>query len=215
MTMSFAQARRGELYKAKATPDRLAVRPKSVQFPQPSIETMTDHQLTTDDAPHVGPMRMAIHEAQEAAAAGDVPVGAVIVDGSGRVVARGRNRRELRGDPTAHAEIEALRALGEGRGVNDGGWRCTGLTLYVTLEPCVMCAGALLNARIDRVVYGCRDPKAGATDSLFVIGRDPRLNHRFEVIAGVLAEECSAQLTDFFRARRGGAGGDVVAVSKP
>ena len=176
---------------------------------------MTDHQVTTSDAPHVGPMRMALREAQEAAAAGDVPVGAVIVDSSGRIVARGRNRREERGDPTAHAEIEALRTLGEGRGAKDGGWRCTGLTLYVTLEPCVMCAGAMINARIDRVVYGCRDPKAGATDSLFTIGRDPRLNHRFEVVAGVLADECSAQLRDFFSARRGAADSDVVAVSKP
>ena len=160
-------------------------------------------------------MRAAMQEARKAAAAGDVPVGAVIVDGLGRVVARGRNRREERGDPTAHAEIEALRMLGESRGATDGAWRCTGMTLYVTLEPCVMCAGAMINARIDRVVYGCRDPKAGATDSLFAIGRDPRLNHRFEVVTGVLADECSALLRDFFSARRGAADGDVVAVSKP
>ncbi|MEZ4298056.1 MAG: tRNA adenosine(34) deaminase TadA [Polyangiaceae bacterium] len=143
-------------------------------------------------------MRLALEEAEAAAQAGDVPVGAVLVDASGQVLARGRNRRELDQDPTAHAEIDALRAASRAR--ND--WHLVGCTLYVTLEPCPMCAGALVNARIARVVYGCTDPKAGAVDTLFEIGRDPRLNHRFEVTSGVLADECAAALRRFFAERR-------------
>jgi tRNA(adenine34) deaminase len=143
-------------------------------------------------------MRVALAEAGAAAAAGDVPIGAVIADAAGNVVARGRNRREERHDPSAHAEIEALREAS----ARLARWRLDDLDLVVTLEPCVMCAGALVQARIRRLVYGCRDEKAGAVDSLFVIGRDPRLNHRFEVTSGVLATECSELLRAFFAARR-------------
>jgi tRNA(adenine34) deaminase len=142
-------------------------------------------------------MRLAL---AEAAAPGpdDVPVGAVILDEAGQVVARGRNRREADRDPVAHAEIVAIRqaALALGR------WRLTGLTLVVTLEPCTMCAGAVTAARLDRVVYGAEDAKAGAAGSLWDVLRDTRLNHRPEVIGGVLAEECGALLRDFFAARR-------------
>jgi tRNA(adenine34) deaminase len=139
-------------------------------------------------------MREALAEARQAAAAGDVPVGCVIVDASGRQVARGRNLREVAQDPTAHAEIVALRAAAEAT----GHWRLEGCTLYVTLEPCPMCAGALVNARIPRVVYGAADPKAGAIDSLFEIGRDIRLNHRITSRSGVLAEEAVELLRSFF-----------------
>ena len=142
-------------------------------------------------------MRLAL---TEAAAAGpqDIPVGAVILDETGAVVARGRNRREADRDPTAHAEIVAIRqaALALGR------WRLTGLTLVVTLEPCPMCAGAVTAARLDRLVYGAADPKAGAAGSLWELLRDTRLNHRPEVIGGVLAAECGDLLRDFFTARR-------------
>jgi tRNA(adenine34) deaminase len=144
-----------------------------------------------------GFMAEALSLAREAAAAGEVPVGAVAVL-EGRVVGRGRNRREGDRDPTAHAELlairEAARALGR--------WRLTGLTLVATLEPCAMCMGALVLARVDRLVYGADDPKAGAAGSLLDLSQDPRLNHRFPVERGVLAEECAALLRDFFRARR-------------
>lgn len=139
-------------------------------------------------------MLEAIAEAEAAAAVGDVPVGALIVDATGVVVGRGRNRRELDQDPTAHAEVDALRTAARAL----GHWRLEGATVYVTLEPCPMCAGALVNARVARVVYGCADPKAGAVDTLFTIGRDLRLNHRFAVTAGVLAGECAALLRGFF-----------------
>jgi tRNA(adenine34) deaminase len=144
-------------------------------------------------------MRAALAEAEIAGAAGDVPVGAVIVGPAGTIVARGRNRREQDQDPTAHAEVDALRLAAR----QAGAWRLEGATVYVTLEPCPMCAGALVNARVARVVYGCADPKAGAIDTLFAIGRDARLNHRFEVTSGVLATECAALLRAFFAARRG------------
>ncbi len=143
-------------------------------------------------------MREALAEAEAAAAAGDVPVGAVVVDAAGAVVGRGRNRRELDQDPTGHAEVLALRAAA--RAV--GHWRLEGMTVYATLEPCPMCAGALVNARVARLVYGCADPKAGAVDTLFTIGRDTRLNHRFDVVGGVLAVESAALLKAFFAARR-------------
>ncbi len=143
-------------------------------------------------------MGLALAEADAAAAHQDVPVGAVVADREGMVIAKGHNRREQRADPTAHAEIEALRAAAQ----KLERWRLDDLTLYVTLEPCAMCAGALLNARIERVVYGCRDEKAGALDSLFVVGRDPRLNHRFAVTGGVLAEPCAERLKRFFAPRR-------------
>ena len=128
----------------------------------------------------------------------DVPVGAVILDQAGTVLARARNRREADRDPTAHAEIVAIR---QAAGVI-GGWRLTGLTLVVTLEPCTMCAGAVTAARLGRLVYGAEDPKAGAVGSLWDVLRDPRLNHRPEVIGGVLASECGAVLREFFEARR-------------
>jgi len=149
--------------------------------------------VTEDDAF----MAEALAEARLAAAAGDVPVGAVVVLG-GQIVARGRNRREAASDPCAHAEVEALREAAKAR----ASWRLVGATVYATLEPCPMCAGALVNARIARLVYGCSDPKAGAIDTLFTIGRDPRLNHRFDVTAGVLADACAAELKRFFAARR-------------
>ncbi|MCC6521463.1 MAG: nucleoside deaminase [Polyangiaceae bacterium] len=143
-------------------------------------------------------MREALDEARAAASVGDVPVGAVVLDDGGRVVARGRNRREVLGDPTAHAEIEALRGAAGARGT----WRLDGATLYVTLEPCLMCAGALLQARVARVVFGCADDKSGALESLFVVGRDPRLLHRFAVTGGVLGGECAEVLRAFFALRR-------------
>ena len=142
-------------------------------------------------------MARAIAEAQAAAAHDDVPIGAVVVV-DGEVVASAHNRREVDADPTAHAEILALR---EAAGMR-GHWRLDGATLYVTLEPCAMCAGALVLARLDRVVFGADDPKAGAVGALWDIPRDPRLNHTVEVVRGVEAETCSRLLTDFFAARR-------------
>jgi len=128
----------------------------------------------------------------------DVPVGAVILDGAGTILARARNRREADRDPTAHAEIVAIRQAAAAL----GRWRLTDLTLVVTLEPCTMCAGAVTAARLGRLVYGAEDPKAGAVGSLWDVLRDPRLNHRPEVIGGVLAGECGAVLREFFDARR-------------
>ena len=141
-------------------------------------------------------MRLALAEA--AAAGEDVPVGAVILDEAGTVVARARNRREVDRDPTAHAEMLAIRQAAAAL----GSWRLTGLTLVVTLEPCTMCAGAVVAARIGRVVYGAADPKAGAAGSLWDVLRDRRLNHRAEVVGGILAEECGALLREFFAQRR-------------
>lgn len=143
-------------------------------------------------------MRRALELAEQAGQRGDVPVGAVIVSAQGEELAAGENRREAEQDPTAHAELVALRAAAR----VTGHWRLESATLYVTLEPCPMCAGALVNARIARVVYGTPDPKAGAVDSLFSIGRDARLNHRFEVTSGVLRAECAARLRDFFQKLR-------------
>lgn len=147
---------------------------------------------------HTPLMREAIALAKTAAELGEVPIGCVIADASGNVIARGHNRRELDEDPTAHAEVvamrEAARVLGH--------WRLVDCTLVVTLEPCPMCAGALVNARVANLVYGCPDPKAGAVHTLYTIPTDPRLNHRLTVQAGVLAEECAQLLKDFFRARR-------------
>jgi tRNA(adenine34) deaminase len=129
----------------------------------------------------------------------DVPVGAVVVDRAGTVLAAGSNERELTGDPTAHAEVVALRRAA----VALGSWRLSGCTLVVTLEPCTMCAGAAVLARVDRIVYGAVDEKAGAVGSLWDVVRDRRLNHRPEVIPGVLAAECGALLRDFFATHRG------------
>jgi tRNA(adenine34) deaminase len=141
-------------------------------------------------------MREALAQAE--AAADDVPVGAIVVDGSGTVIGRGRNRREADADPTAHAEIVAIRAAG----LAAGSWRLDGCTLLVTLEPCTMCAGAVLAARLQRLVYGARDPKAGAAGSVWDVLHDPRLGEPVEVIGGVLEGECSALLRDFFARRR-------------
>jgi tRNA(adenine34) deaminase len=144
-------------------------------------------------------MREAIAQAQAAAAIGEVPIGCVIVhDPSGRVIGRGCNRRETDRDPTAHAEILAMREAG--RALDH--WRLLDCTLYVTLEPCPMCAGAMVNARVPRLVYGCDDPKAGAVRTLFSLCDDARLNHRVAVQHGVLADECAELLRAFFRAQR-------------
>jgi len=143
-------------------------------------------------------MRAALAEAEAALDSGDVPIGAVVVDAAGAVVATGRNVRERDADPTGHAEIVALRGAAAARGE----WRLTGCTLVVTLEPCTMCAGAAVLARVDRVVFGAYDDKAGAVGSLWDVVRDRRLNHRPEVLAGVLAEESTALLGSFFAAQR-------------
>ncbi|WP_258053006.1 nucleoside deaminase [Streptomyces sp. Ru73] len=181
--------------------------------------------------PWAAPMRQALAEAALAPGTGDVPVGAVVLSADGRVIGTGHNAREATGDPTAHAEVLALRAAArtlqeeatraassgtdDGAAPADGGaapadggavrrstdWRLTGCTLVVTLEPCTMCAGAIVLSRVDRVVYGARDEKAGAAGSLWDVVRDRRLNHRPEVITDVLADDCAALLTDFFRSR--------------
>ena len=149
-------------------------------------------------------MRAALDEAERALAHGDVPIGAVIARDGG-VIAAACNERERRSDPTAHAEIIALRAAAE----IVGSWRLSGCTAYVTLEPCPMCAGALVLARLDRLVYGPQDPRAGAAYSLYNIVQDPRLNHQMEVTPDVLAEESGALLRRFFEGRRDAArGGD-------
>ena len=148
---------------------------------------MTDDEL----------MGLAIAEAKRATEHGDVPVGAVIAR-DGQLLASRHNERELTGDPTAHAEVLAIRDAAEVL----GGWRLEGCTLAVTIEPCVMCGGALLNARLDRLVYGAADMAAGACLSLYNVCDDPRLNHRLDVITGLRAEECASLLTDFFEPRR-------------
>jgi tRNA(adenine34) deaminase len=142
-------------------------------------------------------MLLALDQARLAARHGDVPVGAVVVDQAGNALAAAGNEREIRHDPTAHAELLALREASR----RQQSWRLTGHTLVVTLEPCAMCAGALVLARVARLVFGAFDPKAGAVSSLFDVVRDPRLNHRVEVRGGVLEAECSALLKDFFANR--------------
>ncbi len=142
-------------------------------------------------------MRLALSEASRAAEEGEVPIGAVVVC-DGEVVASAHNRRESDADPSAHAEFSALVAASHAL----GRWRLTGCTVYVTLEPCLMCAGLMVNARIDRCVYGASDPKGGALGTLFDVSHDERLNHEFEVTSGVLADEAAEQLRAFFRARR-------------
>jgi tRNA(adenine34) deaminase len=143
-------------------------------------------------------MRLALDEARAAAAEGEVPVGCVVVK-DGAVVGRGRNRREADQDPLAHAELRAIAKAA--RAV--GSWRLEDTTLYVTLEPCPMCAGAMVNSRIPRVVYGADDPKAGAVRTLYRLLEDPRLNHRCEVVPGVLADDCALLLREFFASLRG------------
>ena len=143
-------------------------------------------------------MRLALTEARAALATGDVPIGAIVIGPDGQVIGRGRNAREAAVDPTAHAEILALRAAASAL----GSWRLDGCTLVVTLEPCAMCAGAVVLARVARLVYGATDPKAGAAGSVWDLVRDRRVNHRPEVVSRVLADECAALLREFFDARR-------------
>jgi len=143
-------------------------------------------------------MHLALDEARKAASRGEVPVGAVLVTGDGRLLARAGNQVIGEQDPTAHAEIVAMRAAAR----LVGNYRLPGTTLYVTLEPCAMCAGAMVHARIERLVFGAFDPKGGAVKSLYAIGSDPRLNHRFAITGGVLAGEAAGLLSGFFRLRR-------------
>ena len=149
-------------------------------------------------------MRVALEQARHAAALGEVPVGAVVVRGD-ELLGVGYNRREVDRDPLAHAELLALRQAASAV----GGWRLVGCMMFVTLEPCAMCAGALVNSRVERLVYGAADPKAGYCGSLGDIPRDPRLNHRLEVVAGVMAEECGDLLRVFFRGLRDGRSGSL------
>ena len=144
-------------------------------------------------------MRVALDEARAAPTHGDVPVGAVALAG-GEVVSRAHNERELRGDPTAHAELLALRAAAEALGA----WRLGGVTVVVTLEPCPMCAGALVAARVGRLVFGAFDPRAGACGSLYNLCSDPRLNHELQVTGGVLGDDAAQLVREFFAVRRGG-----------
>jgi tRNA(adenine34) deaminase len=143
-------------------------------------------------------MRVALEEAALAPAGGDVPIGAVVLDAQGHVLGRGHNVREAEGDPVGHAEVLALRAAGRAL----GSWRLSGCSLVVTLEPCAMCAGASVLARVERIVYAAADPKAGAVGSLWDLPRDQRLNHRPEVVSGILSAEAKALLDNFFASRR-------------
>lgn len=142
-------------------------------------------------------MRAAIEEAKVAVAIGEVPIGAVAVE-NGELVCASHNMRECEQDPLGHAELLLLRNLSRAK----KSWRLNDVEIYVTCEPCIMCAGAILQSRIPRLVYGCKDPKAGAVESLYSVLTDKRLNHRVEVVSGVLAEECSNLLKDFFKGRR-------------
>jgi tRNA(adenine34) deaminase len=155
-------------------------------------------------------MGEALDEARAALATGDVPVGAVVVDAEGRRIGSGRNTREATGDPLAHAEVVALRDAA----ATLGSWRLDGCTLVVTLEPCTMCAGAVLAARVPRLVFGAWDEKAGAVGSVYDVLRDGRVPHRTEVVAGVEADACAALLRTFFEERRGGAGGEGLSRSR-
>lgn len=143
-------------------------------------------------------MRAALSEARAAPGTGDVPIGAIVIDGDGEPLGRGTNAREATADPTAHAEIIALRMAA----ASLASWRLDGCTLVVTLEPCTMCAGASVLARVDRIVFGAFDPKAGAVGSLWDVVRDRRLNHRPEVVSGVLEDECGQLIRDFFAEHR-------------
>lgn len=158
---------------------------------------MTDETLEAQHRLDEQFMRTALREAEQAAAEGEVPVGAVVVH-EGSIIASAYNQRETLHDPTAHAEMIALTQAAAAL----GSWRLAGCTLYVTLEPCPMCAGAIVNARVPRVVYGATDPKAGAVESLYTLLADPRLNHASEVTRAVLEEQCGELLRTFFRARR-------------
>ncbi|MDJ1122661.1 tRNA adenosine(34) deaminase TadA [Olsenella sp. YH-ols2217] len=153
----------------------------------------TDEQRMNDERF----MALALDEARAAADEGEVPIGAVVVH-DGEVIARAHNRRETDADPSAHAEFSAMLAASRAL----GRWRLTGCTVYVTLEPCLMCAGLMVNGRVDRCVYGAPDPKGGALGTLYDVSHDARLNHEFEVTSGVLADECAGELRSFFRRRR-------------
>jgi tRNA(adenine34) deaminase len=166
------------------------------------LEPSKDSILNSDQDQRF--MRVAIREALAAQEAGDVPIGAVIIK-DGHIIGKAHNQREVLQDPTAHAEMIALTQAAE----KMGSWRLEGCTIYVTLEPCPMCAGALVLGRVARLVYGCDDPKAGACGSLYDIVRDTRLNHRLEVTSGILAEECSEILSGFFRKKRNSAGNSI------
>lgn len=160
---------------------------------------MTSEAAGPTDEQVVAAMHRALEEAETAAGHDDVPVGAVVLGADGAVLAARHNEREQLGDPTAHAEVLALRDAAEAR----GGWRLDDCTLVVTLEPCPMCAGAAVAARLDRVVFGAADPKAGAMGSRYHLGADPRLNHEITTVAGVLADEAGEALRAFFADRRG------------
>ena len=153
--------------------------------------------ITDEDSFYAPFMRAALEQARRAQALGDVPIGAVVVR-EGEIIAAAHNRRIVDADPTAHAEMLAIQAAADAL----GDWRLNGCTMVVTLEPCCMCAGAMLLARMDRVVYGATDPKGGAVDTLFQLCADERLNHRMKVVSGVLAEECGDILTRFFEEQR-------------
>lgn len=150
-----------------------------------------------DNEADIGFMELALHQAESALRRGEIPIGAVLVQ-EGRVVAQNHNRREELCDATAHAEVLVIREAGRIL----GGWRLPGATLYVTVEPCPMCAGALVQARVERLVYGAADPKGGAAGTLYDIVRDGRLNHRLAVTGGVMERRCAALLQEFFRSRR-------------
>lgn len=156
----------------------------------------TAHQFTQKD---IRFMELALQEARQAMELGEVPVGAVVVDGEGTLLAKAGNRPILDNDPTGHAEMIAMRQAGQ----KSSNYRLPDATLYVTIEPCVMCAGAMIHARIRRLVFGAVDPKAGALVSQYAIGTDGRLNHRMQIAGGLLADECGELLTSFFRMRRG------------
>ncbi len=157
-------------------------------------EPQIGNKIMKDDSHWMG---LALREAGKAAERGEVPIGAVIVRGE-EVLGRGYNQREGKHDPVAHAELTAIRKAAR----KAGGWRLAGATIYVTLEPCLMCMGAILLARLDRVVFGCYDPKGGAAGSLYDLSRDPRLNHRVELTPGVREDECSGILSGFFTSLR-------------
>ena len=162
-----------------------------------TLRVRDDHRVQ-DRPEDVAALRRALDEARAAGDSGEVPIGAVVVDASGTVIGVGRNEREATNDPTSHAEVVALRAAGAAL----GDWRLEGCTLAVTLEPCPMCAGAAWLARVDRVVFGAWNPDYGAAGSLWDVLRDGRLNHRPEVVAGVLADECQTLVAQFFADRR-------------
>jgi tRNA(adenine34) deaminase len=175
-----------------ADPERLTGRSRG------ALALHSSYDILASPMEHELWMRAALEEAQAAVQAGEIPVGAVVV-WENQIIGRGRNRRETLKDPTAHAEVLALREAAQVR----GGWRLSGATLYCTLEPCPMCAGALVNARIEALVYGLRDPKAGAAGSVYDLVRSPWLNHRLRVTSGVLADEVEALMQAFFAALRG------------